>query len=73
MERTRRTRHEVDVENPGSMLWGGKDGTAEWEISWTGIYGPLKPGNYRICKVFEDIVKGKTIKEQIFWAEFTIQ
>lgn len=62
-----------DVDTPGAILWGGKDGTTEWEISWKGIYGSLKPGNYRICKVFGDTDKSRTIKEQIFWAEFTIQ
>lgn len=62
---------QMQVDTVSLPLWIAKDDVTRWEVGWEAVYGPLAPGNYRICQTVEHEVDGPNY-EQIFWAEFTI-
>lgn len=50
-----------------------REETVRWDLTWGHMYGPLPPGNYRVCKVIDRINSaGKTCSSCTFWADFTI-
>ena len=64
---------QMQVDIVSLPLWITKDGVTRWEVGWEAVYGPLAPGNYRICQTVEHEVDGPNYEKQPFWAEFTIQ
>lgn len=50
-----------------------REETVRWDLTWGHMYGPLPPGNYRVCKVIDrNNSADQTRSSCTFWADFTI-